>query len=445
MRHETEKVMKKNIVVVSFDDAIAYWHYKRIFRVELQTPNLDKICAVSTAFHAAYCQSPLCGPSRASFMSAQPPHKTGVLKNEIKVFDMIRPEDIWTYRLKQDGYFCSSGGKVHHGYKPLPPEIHDVLYSDERKYFSADMRKHPDVNAELAGGIGGGISTTDPEDDSTYYDWQSTESFIKFLSEYQGDAPFYREVGFFSPHKPFMTPKRFKDLYKGSDFEYPPEWEDEIDPARDAPKPYLANFKTHKARYWKLSVRNYFSAMSHGDYHLGRVWETLQASVHAKNTIVIVLTDHGLHLGENRRFGKSTLLEQVANVPLIIYDPETPEAKTIKDSVALIDVGPTVMEMVGLPPLANCIGNSLVPLMNGTESWPDRPVPTLQVGGATIRKGPYRFTRHENGDTELHDIVSDWWQKRPLGSDHPAYQDMHAAHLDCCREYGFGFDQMKES
>jgi choline-sulfatase len=436
--------MKKNIVVLSFDDAVAFWHYKRIFGAELQTPNLDRICAVSTAFHAAYCQSPLCGPSRASFMSGQPPHKTGVLANEDKTFAMMRPEQMWGYRLKQSGYFCSSGGKVHHGYKPLPPEIHEALYSDEPKWFSADLRRNPKIEAEEAGGLGGGVSTVNPKDDKTYYDWQSSDSFVKFISNYKGDAPFYREVGFFSPHSPFMTPKRFKDLYVGSSFQYPPEWDEEINPDSKVPIPFWANFKTFKTRHWKLSVRNYFSAISHGDHYLGRVWDALQASDHAKNTVFIVLTDHGLHLGENRRFGKSTLLEQVANVPLIIHDPETPEEKTIKDPVALIDIGPTIMDLAGLPPLTDCPGKSLVPLMNGAQSWPDRPIPTLQAVGASVRKGPYRFIRQKNGDAEMYDIVSDWWQKRPLGKDHPAYPEMYEAHRNCCREYGLDFDQVTE-
>ncbi len=432
--------MKKNVLVISFDDAIAYWHYKTVFKGKLQTPNLDRICESSTAFHAAYCQSPLCGPSRASFMSSLPPHVTGVHTNETKAFQRLKPADMWSYKLKSDGYFCSSGGKVHHGYKPLATGIHEALYSDEPKFFSADMRLNPKIAANLEGGAGGGVATTDAKDDKRYYDDQSANSFINFISSYDRDQPFYREVGFFSPHTPFMTPKRFKDLYKPSEFEYPKDWTTEIDPKATDGIPSWANFKTYKTRYWKLSVRNYFSAISHGDYHLGRVWDALQASPHAKSTIVVILTDHGLHLGEKRRFGKSTLLEQVANVPFIIHDPAAPAAQVIHDPVALLDVGPTVLDMVGLPEMPDAYGRSLVPLMNGTQTWPDRAVPTLRREGASARIGKYRFIRPLSGDGEMFDLTTDWWQIRPLGPDHPDYAAVAEAHAACCKAHGMDFD-----
>jgi choline-sulfatase len=434
--------VKKNVVIVSFDDAIAYWRYKTVFGAELQTPNLDKVCATSTAFHAAYCQSPLCGPSRASFMSASSPHKTKLFNNDIKTFEVLKPADMWSYQLKQNGYFCSSGGKVHHGYKPLPQKIHDALYSDERKFFPIDLKRRTNIETSLAGGVGGGISTTDPADDSIFYDSRSADSFIDFISNYEGEQPFYREVGFFSPHTPFITPVRFKKMYKLADFTYPDEWDEEVDASIETASSVRTNFKTYKSVYWKKSVRNYFAALSHGDYHLGRIWDALQSSPHGKDTIVVILTDHGLHLGEKRRFGKSTLLEQVANVPFIIHDPENPEAKDVYDPVALMDVGPTILNMVDLPPLTDCIAKSLVPLMKGEESWPDRAIPTLQAASASVRKGPYRFIRHENGDTEFYDIKADWWQKKPLGPDHPDFDEVRQAHLACCKEYGLDFNSM---
>ncbi|MGB0798287.1 MAG: sulfatase-like hydrolase/transferase, partial [Planktomarina sp.] len=127
---------RKNILLVSFDDCIAYHRYRDVFGQVLQTPNLDKFTARSAHFQSAYCQAPLCGPSRASFMSARTPHQLGIFNNDINVFDRVGPEDIWSYKLKKDGYFCSSGGKIHHGYGPLRVPLHDVIYSDERKRFS---------------------------------------------------------------------------------------------------------------------------------------------------------------------------------------------------------------------------------------------------------------------------------------------------------------------
>ena len=439
--------MRKNIVLFSFDDCIAFWRYSTLFGVKLQTPNLDRLRAVSTTFSAAYCQSPLCGPSRASFMSGRAPHDTWILDNKTKAFTVLKPEDIWSYQLKANGYFCSSGGKVHHGYVPLPDEIHAALYSDHKKFFPRDLRLRPEVKRRALGGTGGGYGTLDPEDDQGYYDAQSARSFIEFLDGYSGDAPFYREVGFFSPHTPFITPLRFKQLYRAADIAYPEEWNEELKEDGAHFDGVRVNFRTYDKPYWQKSVRNYFSAVSHGDYQLGLVWDALQASKYAENTIMVLLTDHGLHLGEKRRFGKSTLLEQIANVPFIIHDPASPKAQTIDDPVALIDVGPTLMDMVGLPAPANSLGLSLMPLLEGklegTNQLRDRAVPTLQIDGATIRKGRYRFTRTQAGTAAVYDLENDWWQRRPHGMEHPAFAELSEAHHAACAAYSANFDDVR--
>ena len=187
---------QKNVLLVSFDDCIAFQNYRDAFGVTLQTPNLDKIMAQAAVFRAAYCQVPLCGPSRASFMTGRMPYEFGVLSNADDVFERIDAREIWTYRLKQAGYFCSSGGKVHHGYKPLKRRHHTVIYSDAQKHFTDDMSLPAGAERRRYGGIRGGWATTEAAFDDTYYDAQSANSAIAFLQNYQGHGPFYRELGF---------------------------------------------------------------------------------------------------------------------------------------------------------------------------------------------------------------------------------------------------------
>lgn len=427
---------KKNVVLISLDDAFSFWHYRDLFGIPLKTPNLDRICAKSTSFHAAYCQSPLCGPSRASFMSGKPPPQTGIYGNKAKVFELIEPSSMWQCRLKDDGYFCSSGGKVHHGFKPLPKGIHDVLYSDEPKRFPIDLKLRKSIEKSANGGNGGGISNIDPKDDGSYYDAHSAKSFASFLETYDGDAPFYREVGFFSPHSPFITPLRFKKMYNFTDFHYPEAWQDEFERSAAGNKAVAKNFKTGDRRNWRKSVRNYFSAFSHGDYHLGTVWDALMASPHADNTVVVLVTDHGHHLGENGRFGKSTLYEQSALVPMIIYDPDDAKPRIVHDPVALLDVGPTIRDYAGLKPDKALLGRSLRSVVNGGAAEPERAVPTFNPHGAAIRQGKYRFVRYNDGTTELYDIEDDWWQQRNLGKDHPEHDALAKVHAKVCKTHG---------
>lgn len=431
---------RMNIVVISFDDAVSFWHYKNVFGVELQTPNLDEICAQSTAFHAAYCQSPVCNTSRASFMTGQSPHQLDFVdpwdRSKGKIFDFISVDQMWSHRLKSEGYFCSSGGKVHHGFKPLPPKIHNQLYSDERKGFHLDVNLPPSFPQVQKGGMGRGQASTDPEHDGFYYDANSAQSFLDFIGSYDGDQPFYREVGFYSPHMPFITPIRFKHMYPLRDIKQPESWADGFEYVGYSKNKIGKNFAGRKPLYWKRSVRNYFSAYSHGDHHLGTVWRGLKQSKFADNTIVVILTDHGMHLGDKHRFGKATLWEQTACVPLVVHDPRTPRPQVVTDPVGLIDVGPTILDYVDMPPLEQSSGQSLRQAVETGRADPDRAVPTFNHHGSAIRKGDYRLIEYNDGSTELFNLRDDWWQQKLLGEDHPAFGPMHDALRACCADYG---------
>ncbi len=430
-------VSRKNILLISFDDCGAYHRYSTAFGERLQTPNLDRIVAQGAQFKSAYCQVPVCGPSRASFMSARTPDQLGIFDNTVDVFERIKPRDIWSYKLKEAGYFCSSGGKVHHGYKPLRRNIHKVIYSDNQKTFTDDNSLPPDVEKRKYNGIRGGWGTTNEKDDCIYYDAQSSSSAINFLQTFDREEPFYREVGFFSPHGPRYTPARFKDIYDPAHFQMPASWQNGFDDHAytDQIMPQTPDLVNGDLSFWRYNVRNYFAGLSHGDYHLGRVWDALQASRFAANTVVVILSDHGFLLGARNRFYKSTLWEQSAGVPLIIYDPDQSGPKVIDDPVALLDVGPTVLDFAALPPLDHTLGRSLRPQIEGLSD-PDRVIPTFRHDNVSIRKGNYRLARYGDGSTQLFDLTEDLWNLNDLGQGHPAFAPMLAALKACCVEYG---------
>ena len=424
----------RNIMLITFDDAVAVWKYKSVFGQALHTPNLDRICAQSTAFHAAYTQAPVCSPSRASFMSGQAPHQSGITSATSNPFDKIPPQQMWPYMLRHGGYYTSSGGKVMSNYKPLPEAEHAMIYCDERKLFRKDWAPPSKIMIEF-GGFRGGQATVHEAHDTRFYDFKSSKSAISFLWKYRDTAPFYREVGFYGPHGPWITPRRFKEMYDDTAFQQPRAWADLPPTGEMLDRTFRANFDASRIDFWRKSVRNYFSALSHVDHHLGRVWDVLKASPHADNTVVIITSDHGLHLGDRNRLRKGTLWEQVANVPLIIHDPAQPAPHVVTDPVGLIDIGPTILDYAGLPGLEDSPGRSLRPLMEWGRD-PDRAVPTFAGNHAAIRKGQYRFIRYADGSTEFFDLGRDWWQTRNLGPDHPDYAEMAAAHAACCQEHG---------
>ena len=435
---------KRNILLISLDDAVAFWHFKTVFGQALQTPNLDRICAESSAFHAAYCQAPVCSPSRASFMSGKAPHQIGVTGPDNRYFDRIPAKVMWPYLLKENGFFCSSGGKVMRGYQPLPDAVHSTIFSDDMKKFRLSRRKRVlDKLGDKAGvkwmeygGFRDGLANANPRDDRKHYDHQVANSAIAFLNDYDGEAPFYREVGLAGTHGPWATPRRFKEMYRDSGFRKPADWQNGFDDCPvmdvDAPK----NLDASKAWFWKKSVRNYFSGMSHSDYHLGRIWDALKASRHADNTLVVIVSDHGFHMGERNRFRKHTLWEQVANVPLIVHDPARPKEQVVTDPVGLIDLGPTVMDYLDLPQIKGSPGRSLRPQIEGA-SVPNRAVPTFFHDNSAIRKENYRFIRYRDGSTQFFDLSKDWWQTSDLGPGHPDYDRIRTSHAACCKAHGF--------
>ncbi|MGJ8546410.1 MAG: sulfatase-like hydrolase/transferase [Sulfitobacter sp.] len=417
---------KRNVVLISLDDAVAFWNYKTIFGEELKTPNLDRLCARATSFRSAYCQSPVCGPSRASFLTAKTPHELQIFHNHDKLFKHVGPRKVWTFAMRRAGFFCSSGGKVHHGYKPLKRYAHGKLYSDERKGFRIDRMLREEIPQKKFGGHGDGIATIDPKDDDYYHDAQASASFVDFISNYDKEAPFYREVGFYGPHTPFITPERYKTMYDPKKLKRPAAWD-----TPEKPNPFIEaqggeNLDNTNLTRWRNSVRNYFSAYSHVDHHLGRVLDALEASPHADNTMIVLLSDHGFHLGEKNRFRKLTLWEQVANVPLIIYDPANPKPQEIFDPVALLDVGPTVLDYLGLAMPEPSLGRSLRPQIEGASD-PGRVVATFHYDSVAIRKGPYRLIRYEDGSTQFYDVTQDWWQTTDLGETHPDFAETYAA------------------
>lgn len=430
--------MRKNILVVSFDDLVAYHHYRSIFGQTILTPNLDRITGMSTHFQSAYCQAPVCGPSRASMMSARTPHELGIFNNDINLFERIEPQEVWSHNLKEAGYFCSSGGKMHHGYGALRPDLHNVIYSDGRKRFGNDFNLPADVEKKRYFGIRGGWGTTDPKDDDIFYDAKSANNAISFLENYDGEEPFYRELGFFSPHGPRFTPARFKDMYEPYQLMMPKAWSAGFDDHAYTDEHWEQTPQMVKQNrgWWQHNVRNYFSAITHGDYHLGRVWDALKASKHADNTIVVIVSDHGFLLGTRNRFYKSTLWEQSAGVPFIVHDPNRPQARVVLDPVALLDLGPTVLDYAGLSPLEGTQGTSLRPQVEGM-SVPDRVVPTIRYNNVSIRKGNYRFARYEDGSTQLYDLTSDIWNLNDLGQDHPMHGEMMDAWKDTGAAYGY--------
>jgi arylsulfatase A-like enzyme len=158
--------------------------------------------------------------------------------------------------------------------------------------------------------------------------------------------------------------------------------------------------------------------------------------------VVILVSDHGFHLGNRNLFRKTTLWEQSLHVPMIIFDPSDPVGRVVDDPVGLIDLGPTVLDFAEVAAPARRHGRSLRPYLNGKRD-PDRVMPSFYKSNASIRKGRFRIIRYGDGSYQLFDCIEDYWQLCDLGTEHPAFTDMKAALAASAADCGFDLSQIE--
>jgi len=238
----------------------------------------------------------------------------------------------------------------------------------------------------------------------------SDEKSANFAAEVLGkkhDKPFFLALGFIKPHLPFVAPKKYFDLY--SDPIKPPAIK--TDDLADVPWAGRSNamlrddlqFRNDKA--WEKVRRAYLACISWTDANVGRVLDTLEKSPWRDNTIVVLWSDHGFHLGEKRSFRKFSLWEEVTRVPFLIWDTrhKIMKGRRCDEPVSLIDIYPTLTNMAGLKQPDYVDGVSLVPwLKNPGQAREEPAITTWGRGNYTIRTRNWRYIRYFDGSEELY-------------------------------------------
>lgn len=262
--------------------------------------------------------------------------------------------------------------------------------------------------------------------DEEYDDALTTDYAVQFLQESQ-DRSFFLACGLFRPHLPWYVPQKYFDMYSLDDIVLPKVREDDLD---DLPpeglefaKARRGDFETiNNAGKWKFAVRAYLASITCADARLGRVLDALDKSPHAKNTIVVVWSDHGWHLGEKQHWHKTTLWEEATRVPLVISTPgNTPGV--CDRPVSLLDLYPTLNELAGFDADKSHDGVSLVPLLRNPKADWNRPaVIEFKRGNAAVRSDRYRYIRYRDGGEELYDHQTDphEWNNLASSEEHAA-------------------------
>ena len=404
-----------------------------------QTPNLDRLAARGVRFEHAYCQFPLCGPSRNSMLTGLYPNSTGILANARIFRQTIPSHQSLPQAFRLAGYFACRIGKLYHYSVPksIGTNGHDDPGSWEMELNPAGcdrLEEEPHIFSLRPGEFGGTLSWyASPRSDQYHTDGllAADAEWVLERCARRKDRPFFLAVGFYRPHTPYVAPKPYFDRYPVDEM---PVVQGVKEDQADLPAPALGSYKREQDKLTdelrRECVQAYYASTTFMDAQVGRVLDALERLGLAENTIVVFTSDHGYHLGEHGLWQKMSLFEQSARVPLIIAAPRTSVAGTVaKAPVGLIDLYPTLAELCGVKTPKNLQGQSLVPMLKDPAA-PGRGWTISQVSrrrgkskdcfyGYTLRTPRWRYTLWDDGNEghELYDHDADPQELTNLADD----------------------------
>jgi uncharacterized sulfatase len=370
-----------------------------------RTPNLLRLAARGRRFDRAYCQYPLCSPSRTSFLTGWRPERTRVWGNLRPPRSFLQGAVPLQEHFHANGYFTARVGKVYHS------------RFEEEFQWDLVVDTYDAVPEEETGTAWG----PSPRKDEEEPDGRAARHTAQLLAA-KRDQPLFVAVGFLKPHDPWVVPEAYFKMY-------PPE--KVVLPATDPGAPPL--FEPRRgvslrlpAEKWREAIAAYGAAVTFMDAQLGVILDAMDREKRWDDTVVLVLSDNGLHVGEHGLFGKMTLFEESARVPLVIAAPGMKRPGTPTGRLAeLVDLYPTLLELAHLPAVPGLEGTSLVPLLEDPERAVKDTARTMRKVGATrkgqlarsIRSERWRYTEWPDETIELYDHERDPDELRNLAAD----------------------------
>jgi arylsulfatase A-like enzyme len=425
---------------------------------QMHTPNMDRLAREGILFRRAYCQQAVCNPSRTSLLTGMRPQTTQVSGNNHHFRCHIPEVVTLPQHFKNNGYFAQSIGKVYHTnfddpvswstpyWMPPPvrygkPETVARIRRQQDSLAAIGQAYRETVEHDPQGNpcrlVSEGVEVKGPSwEDPNVGDYHLRDGLTTLrtkqaLRDLQAKKqPFFLALGFANPHLPFVAPKKYFDLY-------PPEsirLAQNMEPPTDVPDYAIKNngdlykyadiqgkYQVDSAKARELT-RAYYAATSYVDALIGDVLNTLDSLGLTENTVILLVGDHGWHLGENGVWSKQTNFEMATRSPFIVFQPKYRHAGAQPDAlVELVDVYPTLCDLAGIPVPEAVEGTSLKPLMQAPQrDWKSaafsqypRNLNQTKVMGHTVRTDRYRYTewRDEKTDeiraTELYDHAVD--------------------------------------
>ncbi len=420
---------RPNVLFIAVDD-LNDWTGCLAGHPQAYTPNLDRLAARGVLFTRAYCAAPACNPSRVALMTGIAPYRSGIYHNS-QPWRPVMPNVITLAQyFMQHGYKVMGSGKIFHGAYPDPRSWEIYWPSKTRTRPSDPLPPMRPLN---------GIPNT------AHFDWGPIDADDRAMGDYKvvqwvcdrlmetHDRPFFLACGLFRPHLPWYVPRKYFERFPLDEIELPVVKEDDL---ADIPpagvrmaRPQRDHARVLKYHQWKNAVQGYLASIYFMDTLLGRLIDTLDRSPHAANTIVVLWSDHGWHLGEKKHWRKFALWEEATRVPLIFVVPDgvaavpggTKPGGRCERTVSLLDIYPTLVELCGLPPRPGLDGRSLVRLLRNPEAeWARPAITTHGYKKHAVRTERWRYIRYADGSEELYDHSKDPYEWTNL-AERPEY------------------------
>lgn len=444
-RADSAETTRPNVLFIALDD-LNDWIGCMGGHPQAKTPNLDRLAASGVLFTNAHCTAPACNPSRTAIMTGLSPHRTGLYANNQKMRKILPDAQLMPRYFTDHGYTAMGSGKMLHYFIDARSWDEYFPKAETENPFPRTLypSKRP-VSLPRGGPWQYGETDWGPldvTDEDFGGDWLVSKWVGEKLSK-KHDKPFYLACGIYRPHEPWFVPKKYFDMFPLGEIQLPPGYKaddlDDLPPAgkRAGPNRYFAHIREHGQ--WKRGVQGYLASIAFADAMLGRVLDALEAGPNADNTIVVLWSDHGWHLGEKQHWQKFTAWRAATRVPLMVRVPQgTPglpkgtKAGGVCDRpVNLLGLFPTLTDLAGLPRKADNDGRSLVKLLGKPDAdWPHVSTTYLHTPGTYAISGQrYRYIHYANGDEELYDIEKDPYEWTNLSG-----EAEHADRLKAFRE-----------
>lgn len=435
---EPSQAEQPNVLFIAIDD-LNDWIGCLGGHPQSITPNLDRLAASGVLFRNAHCAAPSCNPSRTAIFSGQPPHRSGLYQNMQKLREVMPNAELLPSFFSRHGYWSAGSGKMLH-YIIDPISWDDYFPKKETDNPFPRTFNPPNRPLNLPrGGAWQYVETDwgalDIQDEDYGGDWLVTKWIGEQLQE-RHEKPFFLACGIYRPHEPWFVPAKYFEPFPLESTQLPRGYKEndlEDVPAagqRLARNRYFAHIQ--EQQQWRKGIQAYLASIHYADAMLGRVLDELDKSPARDNTIVVLWSDHGWHLGEKEHWQKFTGWRVCTRVPLIIRVPKgapgLPEGTTpgsICDApVSLVDLYGTLTDLCGLPEKSEIASRSLKPLLRDPKSqWPYVALTHLDnPQNYALSSDRFRYIHYQSGEEELYDIQSDphEWTNLASQSDYQA-------------------------